>query len=238
MEKLFIAFIVAILLCINFCKAPHPPHPPNEATTAAVPTTDSSENSTGPVEVMEDQCSTGNNFSSPVASNFTSPDRLYVDFGWPASCTGVISRWEACFMSDESSSNDSIYFAIIRYDHITRSHEIKSIYELTFQHRFVASPGSSLVCGYVDAGEEEVVPIKTGDLFGFVGRDSTQVVLTALPEGMNSMLRAYSFTSDNGTMGEGSGSLFLGVGEYLPIIDETNETYSRHIALIRVIISE
>lgn len=136
-------------------------------------------------------------------------------------------------LDDSSSSNSSIDFVVIRFDHTRRNYEIKSIYELTFEHSFTASPGSSLECQYVDANEERF-PTKKGDIFGFVGRGTSPVALAVLPEERNSTLRVYESISDNGTTREDNG-LLLSVGDSVQVEEMDTQQY---IALIRIIISE
>ena len=228
MEKVFLLAALSCICSLQTARAPPSPPPPRPSptsTTEGTPT--ATENTLGdifePLVVMEDQCSLGTNYSNYSNSLFdfsTEHNKLYVDFGEPAPCSGVITGWEACVTSP--TVNGTLDFLVLENDPIRGHFEIKGIYKLTFQS---PSPRNGLDCKYVE--RKERIEIVEGDFIGFQSR-SLQLALVELPDGSNSTLRVYDFASDGQLVLEGRGNSLQNGGMDTP----------HSAALFRTIISK
>ncbi len=138
----------------------------------------------------QDQCSLGTNSSLlPSVQYLALLGKLYVDFEAAATCTGIIARWEVCFVSNETPNpNNAIDVVVLRHSKSGNGgYIIVNIHELILPS--LAST-RALQCDYVNDYDSGIV-MKEGDVIGFVSRHNIQVALTVLPEGTNSTLKFY-----------------------------------------------
>ena len=129
----------------------------------------------GPRPLLFGQCAVG--AESAQASGIVEladAERLYVDVGRPAECSGVVARWEVCF-SDQAARAPvtNAQIAVLRP-------QDSMIYRLSSVSELSLDPGDSeaaeAVCQYIDA--QTGIIVEQGDVIGFIGSDGIRIALS------------------------------------------------------------
>jgi len=139
---------------------PAPPLPPDDPPL-------------GPRPLLLGQCAVGaESAQTSGLVEFADAERLYVDVGRPAECSGVVARWEVCFR-DLAAPAANVQIAVLRPQNSTM-HRFSSVSELRLD------PGDSEaaepVCQYLEATVDVVV--EQGDLIGFMSSDGIRIALS------------------------------------------------------------
>ena len=106
---------------------------------------------------------------------FANADRLYVDVGRPAECSGVVARWEVCFGGHAAPmASTSLQIAVFRPGNSEMVYHLASVSNLSLV------PGepeaAEAMCQSHDATTE--VMVEQGDLIGFVSGDGVRIALS------------------------------------------------------------
>ena len=217
--------------------------PPQTSSVTTQAHTDSSSNPiSGPVQPTEGQCSFGTNSTfAPFTSSFATTDRLYVEFGSPATCNGVVARLEICFTFSEPSSEHTIDFAVLQLNQSSSGYDIISLHTHKIQLA-ASSLESTSICNYTKVGGD--ITLNQGDLLGFVCNNNLRVALSDLPQGENSTLKIFNFSPQSQQNSKRSlarvrvkrSSPLIGISS---IMQESFVSSSQRVTpLLRVIMSE
>ena len=139
---------------------PAPPLPPDDPPL-------------GPRPLLLGQCAVGaESAQTSRLVEFADAEKLYVDVGRPAECSGVVARWEVCFR-DLAAPAANVQIAVLRPQNSTM-HRFSSVSELRLD------PGDSeaaeAICQYLEATVDVVV--EQGDLIGFMSSDRIRIALS------------------------------------------------------------
>lgn len=176
---------------LNIFKPPPPPAPPQPPNSPMIPTSPAS-NPISTYTLHDGQCELGTGFDSALGQLFyAGEERLYVDIGNPATCSGIVVGWEVCFTT---GGLDSSTFDLL----LLRREDDGSVYRVRATHTVMidqpeSNEQSGVTCLFNPTSHP--VSILQGDYTAFVCNDDIKIMFAhRMDEGIGTV-RVFNLSS-------------------------------------------